>query len=1071
MAISLRASRAWTAGAGTPQTVTLPSGSAAGDMMIAYIGAKPYTTTLGVSTAGWAAVPGTAGSNGTTASGIDTGSVVWAAFYKVFEAGDVNVTFTLTGVNVALFTVQTFQKDANASWVTPTGGKGSDTSSGTGFSITSDVSLALKAGDMISGWSSLPGNDATFGTPTLTGTGLTIDTPTEEPTAEGSTATGQDFESTAMYAKITAGSASVAPVMGWTLSAAQTGGGCIVRLSEMTVSVSDTITVRDQTDSTAAYYFDASDAAVSDPNTNWSNDANAFDGNTATSATPAASGDTTTNYLMGEGTTAPTTGTAIVQVRARVYRHTSPAGQANAAIYSNGLAELLGTTVSTGQPGYGSYIILSTPSGGWTWQKVNDLEVKIYDSVGSNRSPVSRVDLEVTYGDASTNVTVSVVSGSSDKSVSVSDTATITESTTLLIPELFINKSESITVTESVQRVLESYVNVSDSITITESLKLLLESLVNVNDSVTVAENLQRLLESYVNKSESITLTEAITVLIPELLLSVNDSITVTESLKLLLESYINKSESITLTENVKAELQSLINVSDSVTITENLVRVLESFVNVNDTATITEALQRVLESYVNKSESITLTENIDLQAANISGTIVPSATEAEIVAGGKTTVITLLGDTWIAAGALSFDLQRQNIINGISSAQSEATGWNLVPQASQTTAGVIRTSDTVVTITWDAFPTYNITAQETITVTVPSTALTSGLAIVASPTFYISTDAFVGTHEVNVSDSITITEAVNLELNSRVSVSDNVTITESVNRLLESYVNKSDSITVTENVDPELQSHVSVSDSITITENINRLLESYINKSENITITEAVTVLETFYNLSVTDSITVTESVNRLLESYVSKSENITLTENIRAELDNNISVSDSITLTENVNRLLESYVNTSDSITITENVSVYEPFYNVNVSDNISLTEALSLLLTSFIAVSDSISISENVRAELNSSVNVSDEITLTESTKTELNSFINVSDEITITENVALSIINSDTYSVNVSDSITVSENVSVSLDAPTLTINVRDIIGGGNRRIFMTLEGDIYYRVSTFNIIKL
>lgn len=120
-------------------------------------------------------------------------------------------------------------------------------------------------------------------------------------------------------------------------------------------------------------------------------------------------------------------------------------------------------------------------------------------------------------------------------------------------------------------------------------------------------------------------------------------------------------------------------------------------------------------------------------------GTIIASVTEADIVTGGKTLILTLSNDTWIAAGAASFDLQRQNIINGCDSAQSEALGWDLVPKALQSLGGVVRTSDTVVTITWDAFATYDITAQETITVTVPGTALVGGVSVVAAPTFTVS--------------------------------------------------------------------------------------------------------------------------------------------------------------------------------------------------------------------------------------------------------------------------------------------------------------------------------------------
>ena len=124
--------------------------------------------------------------------------------------------------------------------------------------------------------------------------------------------------------------------------------------------------------------------------------------------------------------------------------------------------------------------------------------------------------------------------------------------------------------------------------------------------------------------------------------------------------------------------------------------------------------------------------------SATISGTITASVTESDIVTGGKTLIITLVGDTWIAAGAGSFDLQRDEIIAGVDSAQSEALGWDLVPKALQSLGGVVRTSDTVVTITWDAFATYNITAQETITVTIPATALVGGVSLIATPTFTI---------------------------------------------------------------------------------------------------------------------------------------------------------------------------------------------------------------------------------------------------------------------------------------------------------------------------------------------
>lgn len=123
---------------------------------------------------------------------------------------------------------------------------------------------------------------------------------------------------------------------------------------------------------------------------------------------------------------------------------------------------------------------------------------------------------------------------------------------------------------------------------------------------------------------------------------------------------------------------------------------------------------------------------------ATLTGTITAGVNESDIVAGGKTLIITLTGDTWVASGA-TFDNQRDEILAGIDSAQSEGTGWDAVPKVNQALSGIVRTSDTVVTITWDAFASYNITATETITATIPGTALTGGNSIVATPTFTIT--------------------------------------------------------------------------------------------------------------------------------------------------------------------------------------------------------------------------------------------------------------------------------------------------------------------------------------------
>ncbi len=127
--------------------------------------------------------------------------------------------------------------------------------------------------------------------------------------------------------------------------------------------------------------------------------------------------------------------------------------------------------------------------------------------------------------------------------------------------------------------------------------------------------------------------------------------------------------------------------------------------------------------------------------SAAVTGTMtVDPIREPAIVAGGKTIILTLTGDTWVAAGA-AFDAQRQNIINGLDSAGAEANGWDAKVKGLEVVGAVVRTSNTVVTITLTAEAAYNITATEVITATIPGTAVAGGNAIVATPTFRVVPD------------------------------------------------------------------------------------------------------------------------------------------------------------------------------------------------------------------------------------------------------------------------------------------------------------------------------------------
>lgn len=107
---------------------------------------------------------------------------------------------------------------------------------------------------------------------------------------------------------------------------------------------------------------------------------------------------------------------------------------------------------------------------------------------------------------------------------------------------------------------------------------------------------------------------------------------------------------------------------------------------------------------------------------AVVTGTFLTTPTEAEVNSGTQTIIITLSRAKWIASG--SFNAVRQAIINQlIVSSQTEPLG--LATQiASLTVGSVVRSSDTVVTVTLTATPEYKLSADETWKFVVPPTAL-----------------------------------------------------------------------------------------------------------------------------------------------------------------------------------------------------------------------------------------------------------------------------------------------------------------------------------------------------------
>ena len=135
-----------------------------------------------------------------------------------------------------------------------------------------------------------------------------------------------------------------------------------------------------------------------------------------------------------------------------------------------------------------------------------------------------------------------------------------------------------------------------------------------------------------------------------------------------------------------------------------------------------------------------TITITSSTESAAVTGTIGDGATEQEVRDGDGTILVTLTNTKWVADGA-TFNAQRQNIIDGLDAADAQAAGWNAQVRDQLGVTSVVRTSDTLATITIAAADVagYAIATNETITVTVPATAIVYGTALTATPTITIT--------------------------------------------------------------------------------------------------------------------------------------------------------------------------------------------------------------------------------------------------------------------------------------------------------------------------------------------
>lgn len=236
MAIALRAAGAWLFGTNSI-TPVIPAAQLTDDMMICIGTGKPHDA--GMSVTGWTSLG--SGASGTTAAGVDTGSMKLQAWYKV-AASDTETNPTITEGsptwNVMGGVVYVLSKGAGETWDTPVIAFGGDESSGTGISITFGSDPGGAAGDYVVLAAGI--NTDAMGPLTAdlspSWTGITFGT--ADAGIEGETTSGGDMAGHIMSRPVSSGTSSAAPTATGTGTAS--GGAdrleaCFIRL-RVTVS-------------------------------------------------------------------------------------------------------------------------------------------------------------------------------------------------------------------------------------------------------------------------------------------------------------------------------------------------------------------------------------------------------------------------------------------------------------------------------------------------------------------------------------------------------------------------------------------------------------------------------------------------------------------------------------------------------------------------------------------------------------------------------------------------------------------------------------------------------------------
>jgi hypothetical protein len=472
-----------------------------------------------------------------------------------------------------------------------------------------------------------------------------------------------------------------------------------------------------------------------------------------------------------------------------------------------------------------------------------------------------------------------------------------------------------------------------------------------------------------------------------------------------------------------------------------------------------------ITDRSVSESEEVAVTESTVVQfnelVASVSDSIAnqESITAERVVYPLSVSVADAVADTdakIISLRHSNFAAIREYLVAALDSAQSEGTGWDAVVKAALLAdlSKVVRTSDTVVTITLPACASYDITAQETITGTVPWTCLVSSTTdLVGSPQFTV--DPVVAALAVDKSDVVSAAELTAESLDKLVaSIFDTVAIEETpsveAGASAALSASASDTISIAEHVptwsewsevweittaEPE---RAWIADSVTV-ERVE--LDTDVSESDQAAISEYAAAALDKINVSLVDSLSIAEAVSRSIVEVSDRDLSVvdaaSVSEAVAAGLNLlNVSQVDSasvadVTAVQFDTLLVSGY----DSAAVAESVAARLDKILLSLSDAVATVEGIAASVGELgLAKQDQSAVSDSVAASLNLlAVSEADQSEISESISVRLDKLIiNLSDSLDTIEVVSRSIEDQATRLVSESDAATISDSVSIRMD---------------------------------------